>query len=100
MFIAIIKLTAYTGFTQNNDSIIIKRIIDETMTNGMAYENLRILCKQVGARLSGSPQDKKAVTLTSKMMKSIGIDTVYLQQCMVPRWVRGEKEKRTIYFTG
>ena len=77
---------------QQNDSIMIKKIVDETMTNGTAYENLRVLCKQVGARLSGSPQYMKAVTLTSKMMKEAGADTVYLQPCMVPHWVRGEKE--------
>ncbi len=100
LFIAIVGLTAYAGVAQNNDSIVIKKVIDETMTNGMAYENLRILCKQVGARLSGSPQDKKAVALTAKMMRSIGIDTVYLQQCMVPHWVRGEKEKGQIILQG
>jgi carboxypeptidase Q len=32
----------------------------------------------------------------SSMMKEIGADTVYLQQCMVPHWVRGEKEKGQI----
>ncbi len=80
------------SFSQSNDSITIKKLIEETMTNGMAYENLRMLCKQVGARLSGSPQYSKAVTLTAKMMKAAGADTVYLQQCMVPHWVRGEKE--------
>ena len=77
---------------QQNDSTIIKKIVDETMTNGTAYENLRKLCKQVGQRLSGSANYMKAVTLTSKMMKELGVDTVYLQPCMVPHWVRGEKE--------
>lgn len=78
---------------QQTDSVMIKHIVDETMTNGTAYENLRVLCKQVGPRLSGSPQYTKAVEVTSKMMKKLGADTVYLQQCMVPHWVRGEKEK-------
>ena len=62
------------------------------MTNGTAYTNLRILCKQVGPRLSGSANHYKAVLLTQQMMKDIGVDTVYLQQCMVPHWVRGGKE--------
>lgn len=91
--IAIISFTALTTFSQDNDSVIIKKIIDETMTNSTAYANLRMLCKQVGARLSGSTKYFKAVTLTTKMMKNIGVDTVYLQQCMVPHWVRGEKEE-------
>ncbi len=33
-------------------------------------------------------------------MKSIGIDTVYLQRCMVPHWVRGEKEIGQIILQG
>jgi len=83
-------------FSQNADSVMIKKIVDETMTNGTAYKNLRILCKQVGPRLSGSPQFIKAAKMVSIMMKEAGADTVYLQQCMVPHWVRGEKEKGQI----
>jgi carboxypeptidase Q len=79
--------------SQTTDSIIVKKIIDETMTNGMAYQNLKMLCKQVGARLSGSPQFLKAVSMTTKMMKEAGADTVFVQQCMVPHWIRGDKEK-------
>jgi hypothetical protein len=80
-------------FSQSADSVVIKKIVDETMTNSTAYSNLRKLCKQAGPRLSGSPQFLKAVKLVAGMMKEIGADTVYLQPCMVPHWVRGEKEK-------
>ncbi len=93
VIICFIKITA---FTQVDDSVMIKKIIDETMTNSTAYTNLHTLCKQAGARLSGSPQFFKAVALTAKMMKDIGADTVYLQQCMVTHWVRGEKEEGRI----
>src|SRR6266567_1756572 len=77
---------------QNEDSIIIKKISDEVLTNGKAYENLRYLCKKIGPRLSGSPQAQKAVEATAGMLKDAGADTVYLQPCMVPHWIRGEKE--------
>ncbi|MGI8581626.1 MAG: M20/M25/M40 family metallo-hydrolase [Chitinophagaceae bacterium] len=83
-------------FSQSADSVVIKKIVDETMTNSTAYSNLRKLCKQAGPRLSGSPQFLKAVKLVAGMMKEIGADTVYLQPCMVPHWVRGEKEKGQI----
>ena len=89
---AAICLFSQFVFSQNADSVMIKKIVDETLTNGTAYKNLRVLCKQVGPRLSGSEQFAKAVTYVAKMMKDIGADTVYLQQCMVPHWVRGEKE--------
>jgi len=78
---------------QNDDSVTIKRIANEIMARGTAYENLRHLCKKVGPRLSGSPQAQKAVEATYQMLKDAGADTVYLQPCMVPHWVRGEKEE-------
>ena len=61
--------------------------------NGQAYNNLRYLCKKVGPRLSGSAGAAKAVEQTARMLREAGADTVYLQPCMVPRWVRGEKEQ-------
>lgn len=100
-----ISLLLFTCFSyllvnsQTTDSITIKKIVDETMTNGMAYKNLRTLCKKVGPRLSGSPQFLKAVSVTTQMMKEAGADTVFVQQCMVPHWVRGEKEVGHILLT-
>ena len=77
---------------QNTDSITIKKIANDIMTNGKAFDNLRFLCKQIGPRLSGSANAQKAVEATARMLKEAGADTVYLQPCMVPHWVRGEKE--------
>lgn len=85
-------LISLSGFAQSEDSLIIKKISDEVLTNGKAYENLRQLCKKIGARLSGSPQAQRAVEATVKMLRDAGSDTVYLQPCMVPHWVRGVKE--------
>ena len=82
-----ISLTA-----QDTDSLAIRKIANEVLINGTAYENLRYLCKKVGQRLSGSPGAQKAVEATARMLKEAGADTVYLQPCMVPHWERGEKE--------
>ena len=71
---------------------MIKKISDEVFMNGQAYNNLRYLCKKVGPRLSGSPGAALAVEQTARMLREAGADTVYLQPCMVPQWVRGEKE--------
>ena len=78
------------------DSVIIKKIVDETLLNSTAYSNLRVLCKQVGQRLSGSQNFNKAILLVEKMMKDAGADTVYLQPCLIPHWVRGAKETGSI----
>ncbi|MFP5041847.1 M20/M25/M40 family metallo-hydrolase [Parasediminibacterium sp. JCM 36343] len=80
----------------NTDSILIKHISDETMRNGKAYEWLRQLTKSVGGRLAGSPQFAKAIAWGKKAMDSIGADKVYLQECKVPHWVRGQNDKVAI----
>jgi hypothetical protein len=81
------------GLSAQADSLMMKKISDDILTRGTAYENLRFLCKKVGPRLSGSAGGAKAVTETARMMREMGADTVYLQECMVPKWERGEKEK-------
>ena len=78
-------------FTQTHADQI-KEIYDEALTNGRVYEDLRVLCKEIGNRLSGSPEAAAAVEYTRQLMESYGFDTVYLQPVMVPHWVRGKKE--------
>ncbi|HXC03616.1 MAG TPA: M20/M25/M40 family metallo-hydrolase, partial [Bacteroidia bacterium] len=43
--------------------------------------------------LAGSAQAGKAVDFCFQTLSKLHPDTVYLQECMVPHWVRGEKEK-------
>jgi hypothetical protein len=85
---------------QQNDSLVIRALATEILVHGKAYDNLRFLCKEVGPRLSGSPQAAKAVEATRKMLRDAGADTTYLQPCMVPHWVRGEKEQGVIEWGG
>jgi len=92
-------MLSFATMAQQNDSLVMKRISDDIMTRGMAYENLRFLCKNIGSRLSGSPQGARAVLETARMMREMGADTVFLQECMVPHWVRGEKETAKLILT-
>jgi len=92
-------LTAISAFSQNEDSITISRIADEMLIRGRAYENLRELTKKVGARLTASPGFYKAEAWGQKALQDAGADKVYLQECMVPHWVRGGKDEAK-YFVG
>ena len=100
VFVVLCFLLPLRSSPQSTDAAMVKKIVDETMTNGTAYTNLEKLCKQVGSRLSGSANHFKAVRLTEAMLKDMGVDTVYLQPCMVPHWIRGNKELGEILFTG
>ncbi len=81
---------------QQSDSLVLRQMADEILRNSTAYENLRVLTKTIGGRLAGSPQMLKAEQWGVKALKAAGADTVYLQECMVPHWVRGEKEEARI----
>lgn len=75
-----------------NDKDFLRRVFDESLSRGKAYEDLRSLCKDVGARLSGSAEAEMAVKWGQQRLESYGFDTVYLQEIMVPHWERGTKE--------
>ena len=81
-----------SGFAQSEDSLMIKKIADEILLNGKAPQNLYTLCKSVGTRLSGSAGMYKAEAWGVKILQESGAEKAYLQQCMVPHWVRGKKE--------
>ena len=85
------------SIAQNGDDAAnIKKISDEILRNGKAYELLYQLTKQIGGRLAGSPQFAKAVQWGKATMEKNGADNVYLQECMVPHWVRGGIDKAVI----
>jgi len=69
---------------------------NETLTRGKSYDWLRHLSKQIGPRLSGSAGAQKAVEWTKQIMEQEGFDRVFLQEVMVPHWVRGAKEEAYI----
>ena len=87
---------------------MVKKISDEILLNSKAYSNLFTLCKTVGQRLSGSAGMYKGEAWGLKTLKDAGAEKVYLQECMIPHWVRGKKEigcfksknkNATVYFS-
>ena len=89
----LLLLLALPSFAQNaQDKETIKKIYDESLLRGEAYDRLHYLCKNIGGRVAGSPQAAAAVEWGQQVMNEYGFDTVFLQPVMVPHWVRGEQE--------
>jgi hypothetical protein len=86
-------LFSFFGLAQDQDSLFIHRLADEILVNGKAYSNLRVLTKTIGGRLSGSPQYYQAEAWGRKALEDAGADRVYMQECLVPHWVRGGKDE-------
>jgi carboxypeptidase Q len=87
------SLASISLLAQQEDSVFINRISDEILSHGKAYENLRHLTKKIGARLAGSPGMVKAEQWGLKMMQESGADRAYMQECMVPHWIRGGQDR-------
>jgi hypothetical protein len=100
LFFGLFLLAGFNALSQQEDSMLIRKIADEILVNGRAYENLRVLCKTVGPRLAGSPGMLKAEAWGVKALQQAGADKVWLQECKVPRWVRGAKEEAYYLVSG
>jgi carboxypeptidase Q len=96
LFFAIVF--SFTAFAQNEDSLFIRKLADEVLVNGKAYENLRDLTKNIGARLTASPQWYQAEQWGLDVLKRSGADKTWLQDCRVPHWVRGGKDNATAFY--
>lgn len=100
IFASLLTIFPAIVFSQNTDSVRIRTLYDIALSQGKSYETLDYLCNVIGARLSGSEGAEKAVQYTKKVMEGYGFDKVYLQEVMVPHWVRGEKEQAYIQSAG
>jgi hypothetical protein len=80
------------NLNSQDDKEIIKRIFDNSMSKSISYELLDHLSNEIGGRLSGSLNAERAVKWGKNELVKRGFDKVWLQEVMVPKWVRGPKE--------
>ena len=95
LFLFFLLLISFEGFSQNKikeDSITIRTIFDTALLDGASYHWLDELSNEIGSRLSGSYGAERAVLYTEEKLNELGLDKVWLQPVMVPKWTRGIKE--------
>lgn len=83
-------------YSQSNDQKMLSDIYKFSLTNSKCYSWLDDLSNKIGQRISGSVGAEKGVAYTKQQLETLGLDKVYLQEVMVPKWVRGEKESAYI----
>ena len=91
-----LSLLSLLSNAQTKEEQMLSSIYKTALTNSKCYAWLDDLSNKVGSRLSGSEGATKGVIYTKQQLETLGLDKVYLQEVMVPKWVRGEKE--TAYF--
>ena len=96
MCIYITKSQAQKKFDEEAEIAKIEAMYKDVLIHSKAHDWLHYLCKDIGGRLGGSPEYSAAVQYTSHMLDSIGVDSVWTQEVMVPYWRRGDVEKATV----
>ena len=76
----------------NDHKVFIDKVYNEALSNGQSYEWLDYLSNEIGGRLSGSINYDRSVKWGKDELNLIGIDSVWLQPVMIPKWVRGAPE--------
>src|SRR6266700_5641555 len=77
----------------------LKQLQQAALTSDYAYRQVAHLANNIGPRLSGSAQARKAVEYVAAEMKTLGLE-VQLEKVMVPHWVRGEETGALVQFPG
>ncbi|WP_297762127.1 M20/M25/M40 family metallo-hydrolase [uncultured Muriicola sp.] len=88
----LLMVNMVTIYGQTEDEKQLKIFYDLALTKGKSYDWLNHLSNQIGGRLSGSVQAEQAIVYTKAELDSLGLDRVWLQPVMVPKWVRGTPE--------
>ncbi len=89
-----VLLFSQLGISQSavQDSTMLRKLYTAALTDGKAYDWLDYLSNEIGGRLSGSNEAEIAVKYTEEQLNELGLDKVWLQPVMVPKWTRGFKE--------
>ena len=92
-----IVLSIFSQTFQNNSiehyNSIADKFIHASLSEMRGYDWLKDLCENIGPRLSGSKESMKAIYWAKEKFEAMGVDSVWLQPVMVPKWVRGDFEK-------
>ena len=83
-------------FAQEKIEPTLKKIYQTALLDGQSYLWLAHLSNQIGGRLSGSLNAQRAVEWGKEELDALGLDKVWLQPVMVPKWIRGTFEYANI----
>lgn len=90
--VSLLLIVFCVSIQAQNDEATLKTIYKQSLTNGQSYAWLDYLSNEIGGRLSGSENAEEAVQYAKAELEKLGLDKVWLQEVMVPKWVRGEEE--------
>jgi carboxypeptidase Q len=89
---------ATPGYPQQltNDLVALR---DTALTDDYAYQQVKYLTENIGARPEGSAQAQAAVEYVAGELRKLGLD-VHLEPVMVPKWTRGQDSAELVDYPG
>ncbi len=100
ILITLVAFSATNLCAQPADSLVIRKIFTYCLEQGKSYDWLEHLCTRIPPRLSGSEGAGQAVNWAKNVMEQQNNGRVYLQEVMVPHWVRNDREELTLISKG
>ncbi|MFT4740114.1 MAG: carboxypeptidase Q [Marivirga sp.] len=88
VLIVFIAVIGCTSSEKNEGDNTLQRINEEVLANSHAYNNLEKITSEIGHRLTGSENGKKAEQYTYDLLKSYGFTDVKFHQFEVEAWAR------------
>lgn len=76
----------------DSDAFFIKSIYGHALASSQSYSYLEGLCATAGPRLTGTQASYDGLEYCERIIKEIGVDTMWRAYCDVPRWHRGNLE--------
>ncbi len=91
-------LTAFSlsAISQNADSLVLRKIFVNAITNHEAYNNLGYLCSNTPGRLMGSGNSIKALKYLKNYLEGLNCDTVYLQEYKADAWKHNSSKAKLL----
>jgi carboxypeptidase Q len=77
----------------------LNRLRQAALASDYALKQTSYLTNNIGPRLSGSPQARRAVEYVAEELRKLGLD-VRLEKTLVPRWTRGAETGELTQFPG
>lgn len=100
LLLALVVFNANAQSDTQQDSTTIRNLFDVSLLHGQSYAWLDHLSNNIGGRLSGSVNAQRAVEYTKAELEKLGLDRVWLQPVMVPKWTRGNPEYAYVQTSG
>jgi hypothetical protein len=76
-----------------DDAFTIKEIYSTALSESNAYTWLTHLSENIGGRLAGSPNSKKAEDYTERILDSLGVSSTFRQECTTTWWHRKQESE-------